>query len=88
MPHIVQTEGAESDPLERWFSEETDARSDVAIARRIGEFIVTHAAKSVVLVDRIIGCPHEERIDYPEGGACPQCPFWANRARWSGELLR
>jgi hypothetical protein len=29
------------DPLERWFSEGTDARSDVAIAEQIGEFIAT-----------------------------------------------
>ena len=27
-------------------------------------------------------------LDYPDGTACPQCPFWANRDRWSGELLR
>ena len=85
---IVPAEGVEADPLQRWFSEHTDARSDPGIARQIGEFIETHAAKSVVLVDSIIGCPHEERIDYPEGTACPQCPFWANRDRWSGKLLR
>lgn len=83
---IVRAEGADADPLERWTSVETDARSDVAIARQIGDFIETHAAKSVVLVDRILGCPHEEGIDYPEGAACPRCPFWANRDRWSGEL--
>jgi hypothetical protein len=29
---ILQGEGAGADPLERWFSEETDVRSDVAIA--------------------------------------------------------
>jgi hypothetical protein len=65
----VRKEGGEADPVERWSSAETDARSDVAIARQIGEFIATHAAKSVVLVDRIIGCPHEEGIDYKEKGA-------------------
>ena len=85
---IVPVEGAEADPLRRWFSENTDARSDPEIARQIGEFINTHQAESLVLVDRILGCPHEERIDYPEGTACPQCPFWANRDRWSGELRR
>jgi hypothetical protein len=41
----------------------------------------THAVKSVVLVDRIIGRPHQEGLDDPEGVACPQCPFWANRDR-------
>jgi len=85
---IVLAEGANADPLQRWFSEHADVRSEPTIARQIGEFIETHAVKSVVLVDRIIGCPHEERVDYPEGTACPQCPFWENRDRWSGELLR
>jgi hypothetical protein len=85
---IVPGEGAEANPLQRWFSEHEDARADPGIARQIGEFIAAHAVKSVVLVDRIIGCPHEERIDYPEGTACPQCPFWANRDRWSGQPLR
>lgn len=85
---IVPGEGAEANPLQRWFSEHEDARADPGIARQIGEFIAAHAAKSVVLVDRIIGCPHEEGIDYPEGTACPLCPFWANRDRWSGQPLR
>jgi hypothetical protein len=85
---IVRAEGAEADPLARWFSEKADARSDVVIVRQIAEFIATHAAKSVVLLDRIIGCPHEECIDYPAGGTCPHCPFWVNRNRWTGERLR
>jgi hypothetical protein len=85
---ILRREGAEPDSLERWFSEGTDVRSDVAIAEQIGEFIDRQGAKSVALADRIIGCPHEEGIDYPHGTACPQCPFWANRDRWTGQLLR
>jgi hypothetical protein len=84
---IVPAEGAEANPLQRWFSE-NDVRAEADIVRQIGEFIEAHGARSVVLVDRIIGCPHEERIDYPEGSACPQCPFWANRDRWSGQILR
>ncbi len=36
----------------------------------------------------IIGCPHEEGIDYPDGEVCPQCPFWARRDRFTGELLQ
>jgi hypothetical protein len=85
---IMQAEGAEADPLQRWFSEQADARADPGITRQVSEFIEAHRARSVVLVDRIIGCPHEERIDYPEGTPCPQCPFWANRDRWSGQRLR
>lgn len=26
----------------------------------------------------------EEGIDYPDGEACPQCPYWAGRDRFSG----
>jgi hypothetical protein len=42
---------------------------------------------SVVMADRIIGCPHEEGIGY-EGATCPACPFWAGRDRWTGKRLR
>src|SRR5687767_6132145 len=52
---ILKREGDEPDPLERWFSEEIDVRSDAALAERIGEFIERHGAKSVTLADRIIG---------------------------------
>jgi len=85
---IVRGESVEADPLERWFSEQSDVRSDPDIAGQISVFIETHAVKSIVLVDRIIGCPHEEGVDYPVGTACPQCPFWAHRDRWSGKLTR
>ena len=83
---IVATEGAEPDALERWFAED-DVRKDPTISKEILEFIKSHAVRSVVIADRIIGCPHEEGIDYPEGQKCPQCPFWAHRDRWSGEVL-
>jgi hypothetical protein len=42
-------------------------------------------APSVAVTDRILGCPHEEGVDY-EGRVCPQCPFWAHRNRWTGEI--
>jgi hypothetical protein len=30
----------------------------------------------------------EEGIDYPEGSKCPECPFWADRDRFTGEPYR
>jgi hypothetical protein len=45
-------------------------------------------AKSVVMADRIIGCPHEEGVDYPDGSKCPQCPFWAIRDRFTGDIIQ
>ena len=82
---IVDNEDAEP-KMERWFSEH-DVRRDLMIGKQILEFIKASAVRSVVMTDRIIGCPHEEGIDYPEGQKCPQCPFWATRDRWSGEVL-
>ena len=83
----IATENDKMVSLERWYSEERDVRFDQAIIRRIVEFIERHNVQSVGITDRIIGCPHEEGIDYPEGKSCPQCPYWANRDRWTGELV-
>lgn len=84
---ILPTEEAEATELERWFSD-GDVRDDVDLTTAMQNFIEHHGAKTVVLADRIIGCPHEEGTDYPEGQKCPQCPFWAARDRWSGNVLQ
>jgi hypothetical protein len=81
---IILKEGEGVEILERWYSDTADVRTDPQTNQQILNFIRTHEAASVVLVDRIIGCPHEEGIDYPEGEKCPRCPFWATRDRWSG----
>lgn len=74
--------------MQKWYSESSDVRNEDSIMESISSFLRTHAVKSVVAVDRIIGCPHEEGIDYAEGGKCPACPFWANRDRFSGEVIQ
>jgi len=84
---IVLEEGGEAAFLERWFSQGEDVRTDPRIGRQIVDFIDRHGAKSVGMMDRIIGCPHEEGKDYPLGENCPQCPYWANRDRWTGEQM-
>lgn len=84
---IIHTEGGDPDPLLRWFSEGEDLRNSRTVLAEMRAALEEHGVKSVTTVDRIIGCPHEEGIDYPEGKNCPQCPFWANRDRWTGELL-
>ena len=82
---IVPAEGAEP-AMERLFAEEGDARTDPAIGARILRLLQDHGVKSVIMTDGIIGCPHEEGIDYPDGEVCPQCPFWAHRNRFTGEI--
>ena len=85
---IIMHKDGEADPLERWFSEGVDVRLDPSINQQILDFIASHKVRSVAMLDRIIGCPHEEDIDYPKGESCPQCPFWANRDRWTGESIQ
>jgi len=83
---IVPAEDVEVAGLRRWFSEGADIRTDVGVAEEVLAFIDAAGAKSIVMTDRIIGCPHEEGIDY-EGPTCPACPFWVGRDRWTGRLL-
>ena len=84
---IVPSEDADADPLKSWTSEGDDVRKSREILGEILAFLDEHAPKSVVMTDRIIGCPHEEGKDYPEGEVCPECPYWANRDRWTGERI-
>jgi hypothetical protein len=85
---IVRDEGCEPDPLERWFSGDVDVRVNREIGEKVAAFLREHAAKSVIAADRIIGCPHEEGIDYAEGKSCPLCPYWAGRDRFTGERIQ
>jgi hypothetical protein len=68
----------------KWFSDTADLRFDAKLAREALDLIAKHGAKSVAMPETIIGCPHEEGTDYPEGSACPQCPFWNGRDRFAG----
>jgi hypothetical protein len=84
---IVPAEGVEATELRRWLSRgQADIRADSRIAEEVLAFIAEAGARSVVMVDRIIGCPHEEGIDY-EGPTCPACSYWAGRDRWTGKRL-
>ena len=71
--------------LQKWWSDTTDIRTDPDILQHILTFLDQQHVQRIVMADRIIGCPHEEGSDYPEGETCPQCPYWANRDRWTGE---
>jgi hypothetical protein len=81
---VMAAPDAEVDPLERWFSDE-DVRFDPSIRREIHQFIETNAVKTVKMSKTIIGCPHEEGVDYAEGTSCPKCPFWDGRDRFAAE---
>jgi len=52
---IVTREGAEPDPLERWYADDGDLRSNDETTQQIRAFLTQHDVVSVVAVDRIIG---------------------------------
>jgi len=85
---IVPGEGEDVEYMQKWFSDSSDLRRDRSVIVEISDFLKAHNAQSVVLADSIMGCPHEETVDYPEGEECPQCPFWRGRDRFSGERIQ
>ena len=72
--------------LRDWKVDRGDIRADPAIAKEILDFIETHGVLSVAMTDQIIGCPHQEGIDY-EGEWCPVCEFWRGRDRFTGQRV-
>lgn len=67
--------------MEKWYAGETDVREDASIGAAILQFLQAQGVRSVVMSDGLLGCPHEEGIDYPLGAACPACPYWSGWPR-------
>src|SRR5271169_815077 len=72
---IIPSEHAEVGEMRSWKVDHGDVRTDKEITGEMLVFIEMHQARSVVMTDGIIGCPHQEGIDY-EGEWCPVCEFW------------
>jgi hypothetical protein len=84
---IVRVEGAEPE-MTRLYSDDGDLRKDMEIGNQILELLNAKGVQSVIIKEGILGCPHEEGIDYPDGKVCPQCPFWARRDRVTGKMIQ
>ncbi len=83
---IIPTEFAEALEVRDWQLAIGDVRTDSQIAHEVLDFIERYEVLSVIMTDTIIGCPHQQGIDY-EAEWCPQCEFWKGRDRFSGELV-
>jgi Protein of unknown function (DUF1186)/SEC-C motif len=73
--------------MRAWSTDASDVRNDPVIAAELADWLRSQGVKDTVSYDRIIGCPHEEGIDYPIGRTCPQCPFWASIDRFTHEPI-
>ncbi|MHB1045879.1 MAG: hypothetical protein ACYC4P_07680 [Thermoanaerobaculia bacterium] len=85
---IVPSKEADPTFQETFTAEEGDLRGDPFVGERVLAFVEKHDARSVFVAEEILGCPHEEGTDYPEGGRCPACPFWSDRDRWAATKER
>jgi hypothetical protein len=83
---VLPAPEAEPDEMRRWIVETGDVREDGMVLAEVALFLRDHKVHSVAMMKGIFGCPHEEGIDYPDGGTCPHCPYWAGRNRWTGKL--
>jgi hypothetical protein len=61
--------------LKKWIGDEVAQNQETV--SEIGNFFQEQQVTNIVMTEGIIGCPHEEGVDYPIGGSCPYCLFWA-----------
>jgi hypothetical protein len=82
-------EDEEPHGMRDWKVETGDVRNDMAVAAAILEFMEKHSVLSVVMSDGLMGCPHQEGIDY-EGEWCPDpaCAYWYKRDRFTGKMAQ
>lgn len=75
---IVEEAGSPPAHINKWSCEKGDLRKDVESIKAFFRYIESHEVRSVALTPGIYACPHDPGIDYPQGDACPLCPFWSN----------
>src|ERR1035437_5895215 len=69
--------------IHRYFCDDADARYKIEIQESVLARLREHEVRSLIMMEEIFGCPHEEGIDYPKCESCPQCPFWKGRDRFA-----
>ena len=86
---IVPAADAEPSEMLDWSVETGDVRNDLTVVSEMLAFIESQGALSIIMTDGIMGCPHQEGIDY-EGEWCPSpdCAFWHGRDRFTGKLIQ
>jgi len=83
---IMLSENTEPVEMRDWAVEHGDVRNDPSVARDILDFMEAHGVLTIAMSDGIIGCPHQQGIDY-EGEWCPVCEFWRGRDRFTGKMI-
>lgn len=66
----------------------SDVATDAVVAKEMYDFMRQNGVKTVITASVVMGCPHEEGSDFPDGGDCPFCPFWKGRQGSASEDSR
>ena len=74
---VVERPGhREPSTMRTWTAQAVDVRHDPTIAAGVADFLRESGVEHTVTSDRIMGCPHQEGIDYPMGRSCPSRMIW------------
>jgi hypothetical protein len=74
---IIPAPDAEPTEIGRWVG--TGVKSDPKVTKEIEGFLRSHGVRTKITAPVVMGCPHEEGEDFPEGEDCPFCPFWKGK---------
>jgi len=80
---VFPTARLELNAIRKWTTNQGDIRENAAIRDELSAFLKENNVAHAVVTEEILGCPHEEGVDYPVGTVCPHCPFWAKRPRFA-----
>ena len=78
---IVSGEGSLPLAVRKWYADSNDVRESAAVQKEVTTFFKANKVVRAVVTEIVVGCPHEEGIDYPRNEECPLCPFWWGRRR-------
>lgn len=59
---------------------ELDVCEDPQVAAEIGDFFRSNGVQDVIMTDGVVGCPHEEGVDYALDESCLECTFWLDHS--------
>ena len=80
---IMPDQHSDATEMRRWFAETGDLRKDDTIFAEIAAFLQEHEVHSVVMVDGILGCPHEE---LPGRRRLPEMPLLGGAGSLGGQI--
>ena len=55
--------------------------SDPIVVAEIGSYFLENKTVDIVMTGSVLGCPHEEGVDFPLGTDCPHCKYWSSQIK-------